>query len=98
MATPKTNGYGYQTLQRSKNEIRLLKLLPADGNESLNSSACHIFHAALHEQPKFVALSYVWGAADNLRLILVENSEVRVNKNLYDAMMVLRPPKEDLVI
>ncbi|KAH7317193.1 hypothetical protein BKA65DRAFT_411170, partial [Rhexocercosporidium sp. MPI-PUGE-AT-0058] len=30
--------------------------------------------------------------------ILVENSMIRVTKNLYDAIMVLRPPKEDLVI
>jgi hypothetical protein len=99
MATPKTNGYEYQMLQRSRNEIRLLKLLPADRNEKLKFiPACHIFHAALHEQLKFVALSYVWGAATDLRVILVGNSGVRVNKNLYHAMMALRPAKEDLVI
>jgi hypothetical protein len=99
MATPKANGYKYQTLQRSKNEIRLLKLLPTDGNEKLKFiPACHIFHAALDEQPKFVALSYVWGASTDPRMILVENSGIQVHKNLYDALMVLRPPKEDLVI
>lgn len=99
MATPRTNGYGYQTLQRSQNEIRLLRLLPADRNKKLKFiPACHIFHASLDKQPKFVALSYVWGAATKLRVILVDNCRVRVNKNLYDAMMVLRPPKEDLVI
>ena len=98
MATQTTNGngYRYQTLQRSRNEIRLLKLLPADGNPKLKFiPTCHIFHAALHEQPKFVALSYVWGAATDLRMILVGNSRVRVTKNLYDAMMVLRMPKEE---
>ncbi|KAL3417252.1 Heterokaryon incompatibility protein 6, OR allele 5 [Phlyctema vagabunda] len=99
MATSKTNGYGYQALQRSRNEIRLIKLLPIDGNEKFKSlPACHIFHASLHDQPNFVALSYVWGAATDLRVILVEDCSVRVTKNLYDAMMVLRPLKEDLVI
>ena len=99
MSTPKTTGYEYQTLQRTRNEIRLLKLQPADGNEKLKLiPACHIFHASLHENPKFVALSYVWGAATDLRMILVNNSGVRVNRNLYEAMMELRPPKEGLVI
>jgi hypothetical protein len=99
MAIPKTNGYEYQLLRRSGNEIRLLKLLPADRNEKLKLiPACHIFHAALDDQPKFVALSYVWGSATDLRLMLVDNSPVRVSKNLYDAMMELRPLKEDLVI
>ena len=99
MATSKANGYRYQALQRSRDEIRLLKLLPTDGNAKFNFiPACHIFHAALHEQPKFVALSYVWGDAKDLWMIHVGNSTVRVTKNLYDAMMVLRPSKEDLVI
>ena len=99
MTTSKTDRYGYQALQRSRNEIRLLKLLPTDGNAKLNFiPTCQIFHAALHENPKFVALSYVWGAATDLRVILVGNSKVRITKNLYDAMMVLRLPKEELVI
>lgn len=47
-------------LHRSRNEIRLLKLLPKDGNEKLKFiPACHIFHASLHDKLKYVALSYV---------------------------------------
>lgn len=99
MSSPKTNKYVYKPLQRSRKEIRLLKLLAADGNERLKLlPACYIFHASLHEQLKFAALSYVWGSATDSRLILVDNSGVRVNKNLYDALMALRPLKEDLVI
>jgi len=105
MTTPKSNGYEYRTLQRSRNEIRLLKLLPSDGNGKLKDiPACHMFHAALHEHPKFVARSYVWGTTD-VRVTLVENSMIRVTKNLYDAIMVRafsllvridRPPFLDL--
>jgi hypothetical protein len=99
MKTLNTKQYGYQTLHRSRSEIRLIKLLPKDGDEKLQFiPACHIFHAALHASPKFVALSYVWGAATDPRLILVEGSPVPVNKNLYDAMMALRTPKEALVM
>ncbi|PVH79579.1 heterokaryon incompatibility protein, partial [Cadophora sp. DSE1049] len=99
MASSKTKGYKYQTLQRSRKEIRLLKLLSSDGNAKLkNIPVCHIFHASLHGNPKFLALSYVWGAATDLRVILVEDSAVLVTKNLYDALMVFRRPTEDLVI
>ena len=99
MTTPNTDGYGYEALQRSRNEIRLLKLLPVATNANLRLvPACQLFHVALHEKPKFVALSYVWGDTTDLRMILVGNSRIRVTKNLYDALMVLRLPKEDLVV
>ncbi|KAF2191921.1 heterokaryon incompatibility protein, partial [Zopfia rhizophila CBS 207.26] len=94
-----TNRYEYRTLHCSRSEIRLLKLLPKDGSEKHKFiPTCRIFHATLHEKPKFVALSYVWGDATNSRLILVENTPVTVTKNLYDAMMALRPPEEHIVM
>jgi hypothetical protein len=93
MTPSNTKPYEYQPLHRPKSEIRLVKLLPKDSNEKLKLiPTCHIFHAALHEKPKFVALSYVWGATTDLRVILLDDSPVLVTKNLYDAMMVLRPP------
>jgi hypothetical protein len=94
-----TNRYEYRALRRSKSEIRLIKLFPQDANNKLKKiPACHIFHASLRERPKFVCLSYVWGDATPSRLILVDNSPVLVTKNLYEAMMALRPPKEHIVM
>ncbi|KAH7088044.1 heterokaryon incompatibility protein-domain-containing protein [Paraphoma chrysanthemicola] len=52
---------------------------------------CYISHTSLHEDPKFVALSYAWGDTKDSRMILLENCPVTVTKNLYDAMMTLRP-------
>jgi Heterokaryon incompatibility protein (HET) len=99
MPTPNTTRLRYRMLHRSRNEIRLLKLLSKNGNERLKLiPACHIFHASLHDKPKYVALSYVWGNSSESRLILVENSPIRVNKNLYDAIMALRPPDDGLTI
>jgi hypothetical protein len=40
----------------------------------------------------------MWGDATDSRLILVENSPVLVTKNLYDAMMALRPAREHIVM
>lgn len=94
-----TNQYRYRILSSSTREIRLLKLLPREGNEKLKLiPTCHIFHATLHEKPEFVALSYVWGDATDLRLILVDNFPVQVTKNLYDAMMALRPAREHIMM
>lgn len=87
--------YGYRTLHCSRSEIRLIKLRPKDGSEKLKFiPACHIFHASPWTKPKFIALSYIWGDAADLRLILVENPPVLVINNLYDAMMALRLHKE----
>ena len=93
------NSYKYQALSHLRREIRLLKLLPKDGNEKFKFiPACHIFHTSLHENLKFIALSYVWGDTTSSRLIFVDKSPVRVNQNLYDAIMALRPLKEHILL
>ncbi|KAF2804944.1 HET-domain-containing protein, partial [Mytilinidion resinicola] len=82
-----------------KRDIRLLKLLPRDINAKLKwIPACQIIHTGLDSHPEFVALSYVWGDAKDSRVILVEKHRVRVTKNLYEAMMALRPLKEPILI
>lgn len=89
----------YGPLDRSRNEIRLLKLLPqAHDNKCKFIPACHIFHASLLERPQYVALSYVWGDRESKRIILIEDSPVFVRANLYDAMMTLRPLHNCLII
>jgi hypothetical protein len=94
-----TNGYEYQPLSQSTKDIRLLRFLPRNGNDKLKYiPACGIRHTSLRKDPKFVALSYVWGDAKHERMILLENHPVRVTKNLYDAMMALRPLEEPIII
>ncbi|KAF2197354.1 hypothetical protein GQ43DRAFT_403245, partial [Delitschia confertaspora ATCC 74209] len=91
--------YEYPPLCRSKNEIRLLILLPNNGNGALkNVPSCKIFRADLPRKPKFIALSYVWGDPNEQRTILLGNYPVRVTRNLYEAMMTLRSSKEHIVI
>jgi hypothetical protein len=90
--------YKYQPLCQSTSDIRVLKLLPRNANGNLNIPVCKISHVSLHGNPKFVALSYVWGDPKNQRIIILENQPVRVTRNLYDAMMGLRPLKEPIMI
>jgi hypothetical protein len=93
------NRYEYKSLNQSTSDIRLLKLLPNDGNDKLkNIPACQIFHISLDMNPTFVALSYVWGDPNSSRIILVEKCPMRVTTSLYDALMAIRPSKEPIII
>jgi hypothetical protein len=94
-----SNRYVYQPLNQSTSDIRVLRLLPNNGNSKLKDiPACQIFHTSLDDNPKFVALSYVWGDTTKSRAILVETYTVLVNTNLYEALMALRPSKIPIVI
>ncbi|EXJ74130.1 uncharacterized protein A1O5_02424 [Cladophialophora psammophila CBS 110553] len=89
----------YRPLDRSQNEIRLLKLLPQGGDDKYKFiPACQIFYASLLDEPQYVALSYVWGNQETNRVILVDDLQVRVRENLYDAMMALRTIHNNLII
>ncbi|KIW91970.1 uncharacterized protein Z519_06952 [Cladophialophora bantiana CBS 173.52] len=89
----------YRPLDRSHNEIRLLKLLPQGGDDKYKLiPACQIFYASLLDEPQYVALSYVWGNEETKRVILVDDLQVRVRENLYDAMMALRTIHNNLII
>jgi hypothetical protein len=93
------NRYEYKPLNPSTSDIRLLKLLPNDRNDKLkNIPVCQIFRTSLDRNPKFVALSYVWGDTNSSRIILVETCPMRVTTNLYDALMAIRPSKEPIII
>ncbi|VUC25546.1 unnamed protein product [Clonostachys rosea] len=92
-------GFRYAPLNRNQKEIRLLELLPdrGDGKRKL-IPGCRVFHTRLSTAPPFAALSYVWGDPDRNRVILVDELPVRVPKNLYDAILALRPSDEPLII
>ncbi|KAH0843862.1 hypothetical protein AYO21_09900 [Fonsecaea monophora] len=84
----------YRPLDRSSNEIRLLRLLPEkdrhDGGRFKRLPSCQVFYARLGAKPQYVALSYVWGTCQDKRVILVDGQQVKVSQTLYDAMMELR--------
>ncbi|KAF2736266.1 heterokaryon incompatibility protein, partial [Polyplosphaeria fusca] len=91
--------YEYQPLCQSTSDIRLLRLLPSNGNHTLkNIPSCEIFHTSLQAAPGFEALSYAWGDASDKRIILLGNCSVRVTSNLFNAIMALRPLKEPSII
>src|ERR1700753_4049506 len=75
----------YKPLNISKNEIRLLNILP---QVSSGLISCTLFNVPLDEAPEFIAISYVWGDPLNTKKILVNGQvhEVTVNCwNILDA-------------
>ncbi|KAF1995302.1 hypothetical protein P154DRAFT_500448 [Amniculicola lignicola CBS 123094] len=79
-----TDRYEYQPLCQSTCDIRLLRVIPNDGNHNLkNIPACQISHTSLHEDPNFVALSYVLGDPNDLRIIILENRPIQCSTSTH---------------
>ena len=89
--------FEYKGLVRARREIRLLELLPIDQQLSKLLPACRIFNTSLDKDPRFLALSYVWGDVNDRRIILVDNHPFRITRNLFDAMVSLRE-KDSIII
>jgi hypothetical protein len=85
-----TSEFHYHPLDDSDNEIRLLRLHPGEDNESI---AVDIIHVSLNDNPRYLALSYVWGSTEVLHQISVNGKPKTVGLNLYLALKYLRNMK-----
>ncbi|CZR51400.1 uncharacterized protein PAC_01275 [Phialocephala subalpina] len=63
--------YKYQPLSPERNEIRLLKLIPAPPRGEV---VIEVFHADATSNPEYEALSYVWGAPDLTHEVCIRTS------------------------
>ncbi len=88
----------YHSLDRQRQEIRLLQLLPSTGPKHARIPECRLIHASLSEKPQYTALSYVWGNPERTRVIVVDGLSVRIPRNLFDALIALRPVKDLVTI
>jgi hypothetical protein len=92
------NRYEYKSLNQSTSDIRLLRLLPNDGNDKLkNIPACQIFHTSLNRNSKFVALSYVWGDTKSSRIILVDKCPVGMGRDEGEGCSIERATASDYI-
>jgi hypothetical protein len=79
----------YSSLDRSRNEIRLIELLPktmTGPHQDELPLHCKIFHVSLNENPQYMALSYTWGDPRDTQTIIIGNTPVPVTRNLHSAM------------
>ena len=87
----------YPPLKDSTRAVRFLEILPC-----LNSATeirCRLFESSLAENPRYVALSYVWGSLDRecMANIQVQGTPVAVTPSQAQILLALRSRGEDSV-
>jgi hypothetical protein len=80
--------YIYHPLNYHRQEIRLLRVLPARNNDEPISCVLEI--ASLQDSPCYTALSYCWGDPSNSKTVLVNTSIFRTTDNLASALWYIR--------
>ncbi|KAH7075909.1 heterokaryon incompatibility protein-domain-containing protein [Paraphoma chrysanthemicola] len=78
---------GPAIMRSSDREIRLLELLPGEGDDAIR---CTTRVVSLNDHPDFETVSYVWGDRTGDRFIEVSGDSIPVTKNLYDGLLRLR--------
>ncbi|KAH6613025.1 heterokaryon incompatibility protein-domain-containing protein [Boeremia exigua] len=73
-------------------DIRLLSLLPSEKDDDPVQCELRQYEAAV--APEYEALSYVWGKASDLVNIKCNQLDVLVTRNLRDALLAIRDPRE----
>ncbi|KAF5595051.1 heterokaryon incompatibility 6 OR allele [Fusarium pseudocircinatum] len=82
----------YKPLDNSRQEIRLLTLLPPrDGDANIHCTLSHaVLNNASSENPKYEALSYVWGEPDFSEPIILNNHTFYITPSLKYILSCLR--------
>ncbi|KAH7069437.1 heterokaryon incompatibility protein-domain-containing protein [Paraphoma chrysanthemicola] len=84
--------FEHQRLDPSKDEIRLVRLLPGTSSDDIQ---CELKVLELASAPSYIALSYVWGDAGFTRPIHVDGKLLQVRNNLFDFMSIYRNAEDD---
>ncbi len=82
--------FTYHALDLHTDEIRLISLEPCDLSQPESQVACTLITAKLSENPKYEALSYMWGSLSNPTTITVDFQDFSVGENLWRALRQLR--------
>ncbi|KAJ4986746.1 heterokaryon incompatibility protein [Stagonosporopsis vannaccii] len=74
-------------MRKSDREIRLLDLLPGEGDDAI---LCTTRVVSLNDHPEFETVSYVWGDRTGEETINVSRNPVQVTRNLHAGLLRLR--------
>lgn len=87
--------FTYSPLDRDRNEIRLLRLLPS--TDSTSPVLCELKHDTLNEDAYYFyeALSYTWGNNAKKVSIILDDVTFSVTSNLFAALRTLRNQDSD---
>lgn len=78
----------------SGKEIRLIHIESGSGNDEIRITLEVSPLGAHAKEPKYRALSYVWGESPSRKLIVCNDSQLDVRENLYDALWQIREDGE----
>lgn len=87
MAAPQDQ---YTRIDKLRREIRLLKILPGDGQIQLTTQTFD-----LDTSPDYVALSYVWGTETSPKNAILNGTAFEMRRNLHAALVNLRKLQAD---
>ncbi|KAM7211348.1 Heterokaryon incompatibility protein (HET) domain containing protein [Rhypophila decipiens] len=79
-------------LDRTSRDIRILSLKPGKRTDPI---VCTLSTTSLDDNPRYEALSYVWGDPSICEKIILDNQERDVTVNLFAALRRLRYPKKE---
>jgi hypothetical protein len=100
--TPTTPRLGYRALDPSRSEIRLLNFKNVPDTAELDGEGVlrlTMHHASLDdESTEYLALSYVWGDANDTLSIIVDDVPFQATRNLASALRVMGTGNRDLSI
>jgi hypothetical protein len=85
---PDVSPYQYQPLDRSKDQIRLVMLIPSEDTKSPAQYVIRLFD--VYNAPPFCALSYTWGQPTPTSVILIDGQPLTIRENLYKFLEVFR--------
>lgn len=85
----------YRPLNPNLSEIRLVLLAPGSGTDQIR---CCLQHVLLNDNPRYDALSYVWGVASDVRSIVLDGRVFQVTANLHAALHQIRHQTEELAL
>jgi len=84
--------YAYDQINRTSKEIRVLTLHSGTHDEEIR---CSVSVVSLIDNPKYEALSYVWGDHQDKRMIYVNGCQTEITSNLDTALRYIRYEHED---
>lgn len=83
--------YAYQPLPLSDDYIRQLILDPGQGDDPLCG---RLVTTKLLDAPEFEAISYVWGANNRDRSIVIGGRQLPITASMEDALLQTRMPEK----
>ncbi|KAH7091149.1 heterokaryon incompatibility protein-domain-containing protein, partial [Paraphoma chrysanthemicola] len=80
-----TTSYAYEPLQKSHDEVRLLRISPTEKKDHAALYTCEIAVFDLDSAPAYIALSYAWGGTSRpIPLRIAQDGLLSIGQNLHD--------------